>query len=146
MTITNSIRNIMNHRRRGLPTPRQIRQRVRHDTMTEQERKAKKKRRDIALARSRRQHKEHPQTSGYVPSQTYEEAVTSSFKVVDGKVQWDSLPWPDVTSWEYDTWWCYNNNVGGQLNKKQREKSLALAEEAFGDCFDHAKKSGFKAH
>jgi hypothetical protein len=129
MTITRATRNMLNHSK-GRLTQKKINSVMRRENMTSEEKKSKKLKRDIALARSKRQGKGFSQINSHV-------------------TEYDEDAYASPISCEEEPWWCFNNNVGGQLNAKQRGKAVELDEERFGKwprTEEEEKKLGFAAY
>jgi len=103
VTSARVIRNMMNHHK-GRLTHKQMRLGARRQSASPEEKKSKKLKRDIALARSRRQYKSFGVICGYNNH-------------IETETGWKK-PWISV-----------NHNIGGTPNRTQAIRLIDLAEE-----------------
>ena len=126
--VTRATRNLLNHSR-GRVSQKKINNARRRESMSPEEKAAKKRQRDRELARSKRQGKGFSQINSHVTTDIADDAYGSPI------------------SWEEKPWWRWNNNARAQLNPKQLDKVCGLYEERFGPYFsEEEKKSGYKAY
>ena len=107
----------------GTRIPEKINNARRRESMSPEEKAAKKRQRDRQLARSKRQGKGSSQINSHVTTDIADDAYGSPI------------------SWEEKPWWRWNNNARAQLNPKQLDKVCGLYEERFGPYFQKKRKS-----